>query len=45
MSFLKKVWDTIVVVRKYVPDVAKEITELTGATKLLIVELVCIWKF
>ena len=44
MSFLKKVWRTIVVVRKYMPDVVKELTELTGVTRVMVVELIDIWK-
>jgi len=41
--FLTKAYKTFVCVNKYLPDVIKEVTELTGVTRQFIEELKSIW--
>ncbi|MBA7565553.1 hypothetical protein ES708_07238 [subsurface metagenome] len=41
--FLTKAYKTFFCVAKYLPDVIKEVTELTGVTKKFIEELKTIW--
>ena len=41
--FLTKAYKTFFCVAKYLPDVIKEVTELTGVTKKFIEELKEIW--
>jgi len=41
--FLTKAYKTFVCVNKYLPDVIKEVKDLTGVTRQFIVELKAIW--
>jgi hypothetical protein len=43
LLFLTKAYKTFFCVAKYLPDVIKEVTELTGVTKKFIEELKEIW--
>ncbi len=43
LLFLTKAYKTFFCVAKYLPDVIKEVTELTGVTRKFIEELKTIW--
>jgi len=43
LLFLTKAYRTFQCVAKYLPDVIKEVTELTGVTRQFIEELKTIW--
>jgi hypothetical protein len=43
LLFLTKAYKTFFCVAKYLPDVIKEVTELTGVTRVLVLKLKEIW--
>ena len=44
MAFLRKLWKTYKIVSFCLPDVVKELKDLTGVTKFMVTDLIAIWK-
>jgi len=45
IQLIKKVYRTFACVSMYLPEVVKEVGELTGVTRVLVIKLKEIWNF